>query len=104
MPKRLSTRAGPSESQVRALLERFACPVPFHAVRTRFLGTIASLLPSASPIAAVEALWGGELPRFDTVAAANALWGALMQGLWNRLTWHQDRNAPFRFVRVRVEA
>ncbi len=31
-----------SDDQVRALLDRYHCPVPFHAVRTRFLGNIAS--------------------------------------------------------------
>ena len=27
---------------VRALLERYSCPVPFHIVRMRFLGNIAT--------------------------------------------------------------
>jgi hypothetical protein len=59
-----------SDDQVRALLDRYQCPVPFHAVRTRFLGNIAS------PV----------------------------MGLWNRLTRHQDRNAPFRLTRIKVPA
>ena len=35
----MPTRANPSpasDEQVRALLERYKCPVPFHEVRTRF--------------------------------------------------------------------
>ena len=32
-----------SDDQVRALLDRYHCPVPFHAVRTRVLNRGASL-------------------------------------------------------------
>jgi len=39
-----------SDEQVRALLERYKCPVPFHEVRTRLLGNIATPVMSASPI------------------------------------------------------
>jgi hypothetical protein len=88
-----------TDDQVCALIERYACPVPFHEVRTRFLGNIASLT-SASPIDVVKELWGGELPEFSDIDAANELIGALVMGLWNRLTQHQDRGTPFRLVRV----
>jgi hypothetical protein len=89
-----------SDEQVRTLLERYNCPVPFHEVRTRFLGNIATPVISASPIKMVEKLWGGELPAFDSIDAANELIGALVMGLWNRLTRHQDRNSPFRLMRI----
>jgi hypothetical protein len=88
-----------SDDQVCALLERYACPVPFHEVRTRFLGNIASLT-SASPLEIVRELWGGELPEFSDIDAANELIGALVMGLWNRLTQHQNRGTPFRLFRV----
>ena len=52
----------------------------------------------------VGELWGGELPEFDSLEAANELIGALVMGLWNRLTRHQARNAPFRLVRLKVAA
>jgi hypothetical protein len=93
-----------SVDRVRGLLERYRCPVPFHAVRTRLLGSIASPNPQASPIKVVEALWGGTLPPFDTLDAANELIGALVMGLWNRLTRHQERSAPFRLSRIDVPA
>jgi hypothetical protein len=51
-----------SDDEVRALLDHYRCPVPFHAVRTRFLGDIASPVMSASPLDAVKGLWGGEFP------------------------------------------
>jgi hypothetical protein len=89
-----------TDQQVRALLEHYNCPVPFHEVRTRFLGNIATPAMSASPIRAVEDLWGGELPTFDSIDAANELVGALVMGLWNRLTRHQDRSSPFRLTRI----
>jgi hypothetical protein len=99
----MPTDANPSpasDEQVRALLERYKCPVPFHEVRTRLLGNIASPVMSASPIKVVEDLWGGELPPFNTIEEANELIGALVMGLWNRLTRHQDRALPFRLMRV----
>ena len=93
-----------TDAEVRSLLERYRCPVPFHAVRTRFLGNIASPDTEASPINAVEALWGGSLPAFETLDAANELVGALVMGLWNRLTRHQERTAAFRLTRLVVSA
>lgn len=89
-----------TDAQVRVLLQRYNCPVPFHAVRTRFLGTIASPDPSVMPMKAVESLWGGEMPTFDTMDEANELLGALVMGLWNRLSVHQERSAPFRLTRM----
>jgi hypothetical protein len=89
-----------SDEEVRALLQRYQCPVPFHEVRTRFLGNIATPVMSASPIRMVEGLWGGELPEFETIDETNALIGALIAGLWNRLTRHQERKSPFRLTRI----
>lgn len=89
---------------VRALLDRHACPVPFHAVRTRFLGNIATPMFSASPLRVVEGLWGGELPEFDSMAEAETLIGLLVQGLWNDLARHQKRSQPFRLARLPMEA
>jgi hypothetical protein len=93
-----------TDAQVRALLERYQCPVPFHAVRTRFLGTIASPDPHVSPMKTVESLWGGELPAFDSVEEASELVNALLMGLWDRLTSHQQRSAAFRLTRIDVPA
>jgi len=91
-----------TDDEVRILLQRYQCPVPFHAVRTRFLGNIATPAMHAAPMETVSALWGGELPAFDTLDAANELIGALVMGLWNRLSRHQERSAPFRLTRVDV--
>ncbi len=103
----MAKRATPppiSDEAVRALLDRYQCPVPFHAVRTRFLGNIASPGIGESPMKAVSVLWGGELPEFDSKDAANELVGALVMGLWNRLTRHQERSASFRLTRLEVPA
>jgi hypothetical protein len=99
MKARKPTTTGPGDDEVRLLLDRYNCPIPFHEVRTRLLGNIASPVMSASPIETVKGLWGGELPPLDDVNAANELIGALVMGLWNRLTRHQERNAPFRLLR-----
>ena len=93
-----------TEAEVRALLERYGCPVPIHEVRTRFVGNIATPSLSASPIKTVEGLWGGKLPEFASTDAANELISALIMGLWNRLSRHQERNAPFRLTRFDVPA
>jgi len=98
--KKRTNPAAVSDTKVQALLERYNCPVPFHEVRTRFLGNIATPDMSASPIRAVEGLWGGQLPAFVSIDDANELIGALVEGLWSRLTRHQDRNSPFRLMRV----
>ena len=94
----------PGETAVRTLLQKHGCPVPFHEVRTRFLGNIATPALSISPLQTVKDLWGGELPAFETIDDANALIGALVQGLWNDLTRHQKRSQPFRLTRVVTEA
>ena len=93
-----------SDDQVRALLERYQCPVPFHAVRTRFLGNIATPAMQSAPMETVTALWGGNMPVFESLDATNELIGALVMGLWNRLTRHQERAAPFRLTRIEVPA
>src|SRR6516162_960452 len=91
----------PSDNEVRALLDRYRCPMPFHVVRTRVLGNIASPDMAASPMDTVAGLWGGgELPAIDNLDALNELLRVLLMGLWNRLAGHQNRNARFRMIRV----
>ena len=87
---------------VRALLERYACPIPFHVVRMRFLGNIATPKLDASPIETIKSLWGGELPEFDNMAASNELLEAMMS-LWNELARHQSVTKPVRLVRMAVK-
>ena len=91
-----------SDAEVIALLKRYKCPTPFHEVRTRFLGNIASPVRGASPMETVKQLWGGELPAFDSIDAVNELLNALVAGLWNRLTEHQSSRNPFRLLRFEV--
>jgi hypothetical protein len=91
-----------SDAEVRLTLDRYRCPVPFHAVRTRFLGNIASPGLSVQPLETVKALWGGELPTFESLDEVNELVATLIMGLWNQLTRHQDRRSPFRLLRVDI--
>jgi hypothetical protein len=103
MPKKQKPIAmEPTEAAVRSLLQRYDCPVPFHAVRTRFLGAIVSPVARVSPLDTVKDLWGGALPAFDNAAAANELLQALIMGLWNRLTRHQKPGEPFHLLRLAV--
>jgi hypothetical protein len=89
--------------QVRDLLRRYACPVPYHQVRTRFLGNIATPKLSASPLNVAKGLWGGALPEVDSIEDLNQLIDTLINGLWNALTIHQKRSEPFRLVKVPVD-
>ena len=93
----------PTEKTVRALLTRYACPVPYHEVRTRFLGGIASPVSGISPLPIVKELWGGELPPFDSIDDLNELIDILVNGLWNSLTKHGSRSSPFRLARLNLE-
>ena len=87
------------DQSVRALLARYACPIPLHAVRTRFLGNIATPKLDASPVQTIKSLWGGELPEFDDMVAVNELFEALMS-LWNALAKHQSSTKPYRLARM----
>lgn len=93
----------PSEAKVRKWLETHGCPLPFHTVRTRFLGAIATPDPSVSPLAVIKELWGAELPVFDSVDEINEMMGVLVQGLWNDHTRHQKRSQPFRLTRLATD-
>jgi hypothetical protein len=77
--------------------------VPYHEVRTRFLGNIATPKLSASPLNIAKGLWGGAFPEVESIEDLNLLIDALINGLWNALTIHQKRGEPFRLVRVPVE-
>ncbi|OGT29508.1 MAG: hypothetical protein A2W28_07480 [Gammaproteobacteria bacterium RBG_16_51_14] len=93
---------GARDADVIALLHRYQCPTPFHEVRTRFLGNIASPVMAASPVETVKQLWGGELPEFDSLESVNELLNVLVAGLWNRLTAHQSSRNPFRLLHFEV--
>ncbi len=72
------------------------------AIPRSILGNIASPAIDAAPLPVVKALWGGKLPVFDSLDAMNEMMGVLVMGLWNQLTRHQERSAPFRLLRMEV--
>ena len=65
-------------------------------------GQIAPPRIGVSPIEAVKSLWGGALPAFDNLDAVNEVMQLLGMGLWNTLTRHQQRSAPFWLLRVDI--
>lgn len=97
------TAKSANEKNIRALLAKHACPVGYHEVRTRLLGAIASPAPDVKPMTVIASLWGGELPEFDSLDDANELLGALVMGLWNELSVHQDPKVPFKAIPVPME-
>jgi hypothetical protein len=102
MAKGVVNTTGPTDEQVRLLLVPYRCPVPFHIVRTRILGSIASPKLDVSPIETVKSLWGEDSPEFGSAASLNELVEALVKGLWNRLARHRQRRVPFRLLRIDV--
>ena len=91
-----------SAADVRAVLERHHCEVPYHAVRARFMGAIAAPTVQVRPVAVVQSLWGGELPECRDLEEAQALLETLVMGLWNRLSVHQEPSRPFRLSRLEL--
>ena len=85
------------------ITERYKCPKPFHEVRTRFMGSIASPALSIPPLQTVKQHWGGELPAFDTIEDLNELLNILVSGLWNQLTTHQSPDNPFLLTTLEVK-
>jgi hypothetical protein len=101
-PSKPSSVIGASDKEVQALLLRYRCPTPLHAVRTLLLGHIASPRLDVSPMAPVAQAWGGELPEFASSDEVEEVMRVLVHGLWNRLSEHQSTRNPFRLPRFEV--
>ena len=84
----------------KALLERYACPLPYHQVRARFIGNIATPDMTVSPMQEIQRIWNNDLPVFESKAEAEEFFGTLFQGLWNALSTHQKRTDPFKLARI----
>ena len=84
----------------KALLERYACPLPYHQVRARFMGNIATPDMTVSPMQEIQRIWNNELPVFESKSDAEEIFGTLFQGLWNALSTHQKRMDPFKLARI----
>ena len=98
-----SSRPGSgSDKEALSLLTRYQCPIPFHEVRTLFMGNIASPLPDASPMSALAQVWGGQMPEFASADDLRGVVNVLIAGLWNRLAQHQSSRSPFRLLRKEV--
>ena len=93
-------RSTAQDREVQELLAQYECPIPFHEVRTRFIGSVAMPFMTHAPLNVVKDLWNGKLPEFPDVDHRNEFMGALISGLWLRLSQHQNRNSPFRLCRM----
>ncbi len=79
----------PGDAAIEMFLKKHRCPTTFPVARMRFLGEIASLEFSVSPVKTVESFWDGELPVFDSEQDASNFFNTMM-ALWNRMARHQD--------------
>lgn len=84
----------------KALLERYACPLPYHQVRARFMGSIATPDMTVSPMQEIQRVWNDDLPVFKSTSEAEEFFGGLFQGVWNALSAHQKRTDPFKLARL----
>ena len=87
------------EARAIELLARYDCPMPYHAVRTHFLGAMSGTAP-VQPMKVLARIWDGTLPAFASIEAVNELLEALINGLWNELTIHQDEMQPYRLMPI----
>ncbi len=101
-PKSPPGRGTPADKEVLALLARHHCPTPLHALRTLLLGAIASPRMELSPMTPLAQAWGGELPEFASAEEVEEVMRVIVQGLWNRLSEHQNARTPFRLPRFEV--
>ena len=91
------------EARVIGLLERYDCPTPYHAVCTHFLGALSGSAP-VQPMKVLATIWDGALPAFPSIDAVNELLEALISGLWNEHTTHQDDTQPYRLTPMPARA
>jgi hypothetical protein len=91
-----------SDDEVRVLLDRYKVP----SAIPRGSDAVPREYRVPSDVSVThrnsQGTVGCELPPFDDINAANELIGALVMGLWNKLTRHQERSAPFRLLRFDV--
>jgi hypothetical protein len=100
MMKKQKNKSSFSGSAVKVLLEKYACPIPYHQVRAQFMGNIATPIMTVSPMQEIQRIWDSELPTFESNSDAEEFFGVLMQGLWNSLSAHQKRADPFKLARI----
>jgi DNA-directed RNA polymerase subunit F len=100
MMKKPSNKSSFSVAAMKALLEQYACPLPFYQLRARLMGNIATPDMTASPMQEIKRIWNNELPVFDSKSEAEEFFGVLFQGLWNALSAHQKRTDPFKLARI----
>jgi hypothetical protein len=87
------------DDAVRKLLDRYACPAPFHVVRLRFLGEIMSPAVKVSPTDTIMSLWNGELPVFDSTQDASAFFEGMF-GLWNHMVRQHGTGRSVRLAKI----
>ena len=72
------------DTAFKAFLKRVECPAPFHVVRMRFLGAIASPVDETSPVRVIQSFWlEDDQPDLATMEDAGAFFDTFI-GLWNR--------------------
>jgi hypothetical protein len=97
MPEQKSEYVG--DDTLKRLLRRYRCPAPFHVVRMRFWGAIASPSPDISFIPVLQRLWSNGQPEFASPRAVNDFLQQ-MKSLWNELTRYQDGSPQLELAKI----
>ncbi len=79
----------PGDAAMEMFLLKHQCPTPFHVVRMRFLGEIASPDLAVSPMKTIESFWPKGLPEFEDEGQLKPFVETFL-GLWNRMSRHQN--------------
>jgi len=77
------------DAAFKAFLRRYDCPTPFHVVRMRFVGWVASPALASSPLPIIETMWPGGLPEFGGEREATTFYETFA-GLINHVSRYQN--------------
>ena len=81
-----------ADRQLLALLDRYRCPLPFHAARAQLLGALVSPASDYSSREALAALWGKKSPAFSS---GDSEIDAVLQSLSERLSHSETTGETF---------
>ena len=84
-----------TELKAIELLERYDCPMEYHAICTYFLGAMSSPKP-VQPMKVLAHLWDGALPAMPNLDAVNELLGTLIHGLCDHRASTRRSSRPLR--------
>lgn len=87
-------------AEIGALLHKYQCPLSYHAVRTRILGSLARYDSVACPLSVILRFWDGAFPDLANFSQAHDVYQALGVTLWQELSKHRLSHEPFKSLEM----